>query len=248
MSSSETWVLPATTTPADTTIERRHTPEGPYEAYRDCLRWDFGFTCAFCLLHETDLAPLGVEGLALAWVEHARLKSNDGARDEYANCHFACRMCNQARGRRPSVDDEGAVLLDPAAVPWGAHFERDADELLPRTGDRDARYTWLAYNLDDARKVDARRCRREEIDEGWEALEIATRDLAALDAALDAARGTGRMALVDRRREVSVQLGIARRQLLRHRAVPLDPPEACACDAADARTLAAHVRNSCRAL
>ncbi len=58
--------LPRQTQPPATPIERRHAPApGRYDSFRPCLRWDFGFTCAFCLLHEADLAEHGTEGTGL---------------------------------------------------------------------------------------------------------------------------------------------------------------------------------------
>ena len=49
-------VLPCRTQPPDRATELRHAPlAAKYEAYRDCLRWEFGFTCAVCLVHESDV-------------------------------------------------------------------------------------------------------------------------------------------------------------------------------------------------
>ena len=45
--------LPAQIIPADTALKRRHHPhpvETDYKVFRECLRWEFGFTCAICLL------------------------------------------------------------------------------------------------------------------------------------------------------------------------------------------------------
>mgnify|MGYP001050588417 CR=1 FL=1 len=38
-------------------VRRMHAPsvQPKYRSYVDCLRWDFGFTCPFCLMHEPDL-------------------------------------------------------------------------------------------------------------------------------------------------------------------------------------------------
>jgi hypothetical protein len=56
-------ILPPVTQPWPQVIVRQHKPpEAKYKTYRACLRWEFGFSCAFCLLHETDLMPCGAEG------------------------------------------------------------------------------------------------------------------------------------------------------------------------------------------
>lgn len=129
--------------------------------YRDCLRWDFGFTCAFCLLHELDLfGGLGGEGLGGTTIEHRVLRSEDPNRQsEYGNCIYACRFCNRARSAHP-LKSRGRCLLDPTSEAWGRHFVVREDFLKPVAGDVDAIYTHEAYDLDDPRKVERRRARR----------------------------------------------------------------------------------------
>ena len=185
MTSSRTQILPAVTVLPPVAAERRHSPEGAYGTYRDCIRGDFGFTCPFCLLHESDLTSLGVEGLALTWIEHLLLKSTEGEADRYGNCVYACQMCNRARGRTASVCSDGAQLLDPTGVGWADHFERQDDRLSPRPGDADAGYTWLAYDIDDARKVHARARRRQDVEQAWELHAIDSRNLQRIDEALE---------------------------------------------------------------
>ena len=62
--------LPPTTLPASEPIARRHAPDGAWASFRACLRWEFGFTCAFCLLHEADFLEHGAEGSGLFATEH----------------------------------------------------------------------------------------------------------------------------------------------------------------------------------
>lgn len=62
-------ILPPVTLPPRQPTTRRHEPKAAfgaegYQAYRACLRWEFGFTCSFCLMHEADLTGgRAVEGL-----------------------------------------------------------------------------------------------------------------------------------------------------------------------------------------
>lgn len=164
-------ILPPQTLPPTKPTHRRHSPrpadgnEG-YRTYRACLRWDFGFTCPFCLLHESDLAgAAGVKGSGVTTVEHRIPRHADPRRaNDYDNCLYACRYCNRARGALP-VATKHATLLDPTGEAWGEHFRAEGDRLLPAVGDADASHTHDAYDLDDPRKVEMRRCRREVVDE-----------------------------------------------------------------------------------
>src|SRR5437868_5698501 len=109
--------LPPRTTPAKARLERRHAPpRAHYATYRACVRWEFGFSCAFCLTHEADLLDHGVEGTGLTSIEHRLPQSHDesgGSINDYGNCFYACRFCNRARGVEALVDTDGRRLLDP---------------------------------------------------------------------------------------------------------------------------------------
>lgn len=169
-------ILPGVTQPWRAQIARRHTPQpSGYWRYRPCLRWEFGFTCAFCLLHEVDFAPLGVERLGVMQIEHFTPQSLDPAlRDLYGNCFYICRLCNRARQNAPNRDPRGrGKLLNPCERSWSDAFTVVNDELLPRdSSDPDAAYTWEAYDLSDPNKTMRRRNRREAIEKrraflGW---------------------------------------------------------------------------------
>lgn len=162
-------ILPEVTVPSAIPMTRNHTPKESkaakgYQKYRQCLRWEFGFTCAFCLVHETDWTCIRVtERTGLFSVEHVLPQStNKGKASKYGNCVLACRSCNTAR-RDKSVHRNGAKLLDPTTVPWGSHFLAEDDCLKPLTGDKDAKYTHEAYRIDDSLKVDCRAERRNRI-------------------------------------------------------------------------------------
>jgi hypothetical protein len=162
-------ILPPSIAPWQDCLSRRHAPPPQtgrygYQSFRQCLRWEFGFTCAFCLCHESDLALYGVEGTGLTGVEHFVPCTTDTARvNDYTNCFYACRFCNLDRATRANVDHvSGSRLLDPCEAVWAQHFERVRDELTPR--DQAARYTHKTYNLDHPRKVSMRRFRRETLE------------------------------------------------------------------------------------
>lgn len=170
--SVKAWVmllLPPITKLPQAPFGRRHMPprmKRDYTLYRNCLRWDFGFTCATCLLHERDLANYGTEGLGVTQIEHFQPQSLEPSRiTDYSNLLYICRFCNGARSDCEVVDPQtGHRLLDPSLEIWAAHFTIVNDEILPNNGDGDAEYTAYTYDINDLRKVALRRRRRETLE------------------------------------------------------------------------------------
>lgn len=228
-------VLPPVTQPPEAPIPRRHRPRpaGRWGQYRSCLRWDFGFTCAFCLLHDADVhGGLPGEGLGGTTVEHVIARSTDPSlAAEYENCVYACRWCNRSRSAHPT-EHEGVRLLDPTRVAWGDHFVARTDTLVPADGDPDARATHRAYSLDDPRKVGRRRVRRELVSDR---LRLIVRQGAEFTELLQLAdtlwrRDPGRFGRVMREiRRLRHDAGRALEDLRRYEAVPGDAPRTCRC-------------------
>lgn len=168
-------ILPPVTHPPKQPFIRQHQPrlidhEKGYHTFVPCLRWEFGFTCAFCLLHEGDLAEFGIEiNMRQFSVEHRELQKDDANRPDkqanlYSNCLYACMLCNRARSTKPLYGDNNVKLLDPTVDAWADHFEAYNDRLIPKTPE--AIHTDSVYRLDDRRKNKLRRTRRERIEEG----------------------------------------------------------------------------------
>lgn len=161
--------LPPVALPSITIAIRKHAPsksstKGAYKRFKACLRADFSFSCAFCLLHEAELS--GGQGAArtgLMGIEHLELRSKTRVevQNSYANCYLACRFCNEARNAKPLHDPARGSLLDPCATPWADHFAAQGDRLVFDPANRDATYTDDTYDLNDERKVSRRRMRRE---------------------------------------------------------------------------------------
>jgi len=171
-------ILPSQTTPPTSPIERRHRPRPVrgrqgYLKFRPCLRWDFGFTCPFCLLHESDFVRGGcAEGSGVTWIEHLAPQSHDPAqRNAYSNLLYCCGFCNRARSNRPLKSARGEIL-NPTQTTWANRFEVQGDELQPKAGDPNAVYTHACYDLADPRKTTLRRLRREVIEHHRELLTV----------------------------------------------------------------------------
>lgn len=235
---------PETVVPT-TPITRRHHPQGRYENHRPCLRWDFGFTCALCLVHEAHHAPEtgrpgGVEGGGAMWIEHVVPQSaSTRDRNRYSNCLWSCRACNRARDVIPGVGPEGQRLLDPTQAAWGAHFTLRMDHqraeafLDTPSDDRDGGYTQTTYDINAPLKSAMRywRWKRvltlvryvEELAREIPLLEHLAQTLPVPQEAADAATR-----VVESRERLREHLSELDR---RWRSVPADAPASCACGA-----------------
>jgi hypothetical protein len=221
--------LPFSTEPWRLAIVRRHEPAetSDYRDFRDCLRWEFGFSCAFCLLHESDLSSNGTEGWGLMWIEHAELQSErPDLANQYENCFYSCRFCNQARGARPSINKQLHQLLTPCAYPWRDLFDLVADEIQVRGKRPDASYTLEAYDLNEPRKVRMRRKRRTTL---RERIDVVTESRPLHDRLLARARDTGDPTLVEDALEAWKHFHRAWRDLETFVAIPEDVNDHCAC-------------------
>ena len=228
-------ILPGSTRPWRKSFARRHSPPAAdYETYRPCLRWEFGFSCAFCLCHEVDLMLGGVEGWAITQIEHFVPKSRTTSlRDVYSNCFYICRRCNNARGVAANIDADGRKLLNPCVTVWRKHFTLVNGELRFRADDKDAEYTCKAYKLNDPVKVRLRRLRSRAIKKrvGFlrrtRGLEAALRNRLKSSTELDS--NAELLKLVHLAQEMSNARTMAREELFRFRPIPEDRDKRCLC-------------------
>jgi hypothetical protein len=233
-------ILPQRTLPPHVKIDRRHNPRKVlsrfgYRAFRACLRWEFGFTCAFCLLHESDFTEHGGEGLGFMGIEHFLPVSADpGQVSSYDNCFYCCRLCNEARSKAPVVNPFGSKLLNPCAHVWGMHFFSSTDNLLPVAADSEAVYTAWAYDLNDPRRRSMRRARRERLDECLSMLEDGPGLIAStLTACQRAGTRQEAAALVLVADRLHKEILRALREVQRYAAIPRDAGRSCRCGTAD---------------
>ena len=225
-------ILPAFTKPWDRTLQRNHRPaprdgKRGYRGYRPCLRWEFGFSCAFCLGHEADFVVHGTEGAGVTQIEHFQPISHaPEGRNDYGNCFYICRFCNIARGNKPVKTEAGVRLLNPCVEIWSEHFVIAQDRLQPQKSE-DANYTHTIYDLDDPRKVTMRRHRRNTIEE---CLKIVEKGPDLRDRLLERAVKADRPQLVEEARLVDRAIRLAWRDLIQFSAVPTDADVNCACE------------------
>ena len=236
--------LNPTTRPWTRKIERRHKPRGKkYSSFKSCLRWEFGFFCAFCQLHEKDLKLSGVEGWSLVQIEHSIPQSEaESKRDVYENCLLICERCNKSRRASPNFDEAGSPLLDPCAVVWSNHFERVEDELRPILEDKGAEYTWHCYDLDDPRKVILRTMRRTWMEKCAERIAVlADLESRVGDQAVDLADSALRSELlksIDLARELRATKRVFCDKLDEYSPLPEDRGSRCGCRNAKYHSLA----------
>jgi hypothetical protein len=230
-----TSILPSRALLLDHPIERRHAPITDagsyrgYEAFRPCLRWDFFFTCPFCLLHEAQVSPDGAAGSSQFWIEHLVPQSQrSDLRNTYDNLVYTCRRCNQARRSKARSDATGRRLLDPCADVWSAHFIEAQDELKPTTGD--GSYTALTYDINSRPKVTLRRMRRETVEESLHVLASVPALLDAMMAAISLQPRSEQHIRLEIAERLHKSMAAARRALLQLTAIPADADDACACE------------------
>jgi hypothetical protein len=232
-------ILPPSTRPWDELFERSHTPKlstavRGYQSYRPCLRWDFGFSCAFCLLHESDL-NLGGAGAALMETEHfVPISHVPALENRYSNCFYICHFCNHSRGEQPNHEPSGqGRLLNPCLDIWSEHFILEEDRLHFRDKDPDAVYTRDAYDLNDERKVRMRKLRREILEDfamNWDECRRVSDGLLGefMSSENSSAR---RLEMLDKARSLRGKYKSAHEQLFEYfGAIPWNAPQPCRCE------------------
>lgn len=235
-----TRILAPRTRPHAARIERRHSPTSKrgalsYSQFKDCLRWDFGFTCAICLLHEHHLVlpGTGADKTGQMTVEHIVIKSTpEGAplENEYENCLWVCRFCNGKRGdRHLHVKEDGTRLLNPIMDVWTDHFDLVEDQLVPRSGDRDAEYTRDAYGINESMRVERRKALAELIEDQRSRLTSEQARVEQLDAEIPCTDTPEREELVTERGRAAKRWERALKALTSLSGVPNDRPSSCRC-------------------
>ncbi len=241
-------ILPPRTEPPRTKLDRVHWPQrGGYTTYRPCLRWEFGFTCAFCLLHEGDFEAHGVQGSGKTSIEHHWLqKDREDLIDSYTNCLYSCRFCNRARGQRPNVDADGHHLLEPTSTAWHLHFRYSGTKLVPVPGDPDAEYTCAAYDFNDPRKQTCRNDRQKAIRRAFDAINrTAAPRVRLLGLAQRLPLLEDRIAVLQAAADLEMARRHAIQDLRRYFPIPSDKDATCCCKVAVVLKLPTFLADQC---
>lgn len=237
-------ILPEEINPFPQQITRRHKPKRTrrkdgYQSFRQCLRWEFGFTCALCLLHESDLAPRGAEsaeGFRLTTVEHLTTRhARPELANAYRNCIYACQMCNGARSTKPRTW-HGARLLNPVTSVWSEHFAAAKGYLVPRPGDADAAYTESAYDLNDPIKVGIRLARARHLAYLLKVVRRGPAQLRTLEVEIARTSGTVGNVLREYAAKLKEDIAVALEEIQRYAAIPRDRKTQAGCKCLHAGT------------
>jgi hypothetical protein len=129
------------------------------------------------------------------------------------------------------MDEAGRKLINPCSHVWAERFFSTGDDhLLPDTADPDAVYTAETYDLNDLRKVERRRLRRERLAEWLGVLRegpLHVRSLIALSETVPSL--TDAAALLETAASLRNRILRASVEIRRYAAAPVDSAEACLC-------------------
>ena len=132
MSKSPTSRAATVATTKSDLVVRSHVPPGlAYEEYREYLRPDFFFSCAYCTIGESEAG-----GIRFAIDHYEPQRHCPDLKDVYDNLMYACNQCNVLKGdRTPSGElrAQGYLLFRPDQHLYAEHFDRTGFRLTKKT-------------------------------------------------------------------------------------------------------------------
>jgi hypothetical protein len=145
--------------------KRAHKPHSarPYIQYRECLRLEFSFTCAYCLANEREVGPSAAYGGFE--VEHFRPQGSHRfkhLKSFYPNLLWACHACNRSKGDSwPTPEEEvaGFRFVDPTVEALGAHLCIRGEQVVASS--KPGQHMCDEINLNSALHKERRRRRSE---------------------------------------------------------------------------------------
>jgi 5-methylcytosine-specific restriction endonuclease McrA len=106
-------------------------PGMKYPEYRDHLRYDFFFSCAYCTTTEAE-----AQGIRMT-IDHYEPRSvRRDLENDYANLMYACDPCNTLKGSRCPTSEaraHGHRFFRPDQDVRRQHFEQSGIRLNPKT-------------------------------------------------------------------------------------------------------------------
>jgi hypothetical protein len=198
-------------------------------------------------LATADFVEHGIERTGLTGIEHKAPRSREvGLINDYSNCFYACRFCNDARSDAPTSDQNARHLLDPCSTGWASRFRLDGQSLVPCDGD--AEYTAETYDLNDPRKIVMRRSRAQAIGAARRVLAEMPARIRRLLQLVDRLSEAEQTVILDAAEHLQLQIVAARQELSRFVAVPHDADEECRCGSSIVLELPAFLAPQCAEL
>jgi 5-methylcytosine-specific restriction endonuclease McrA len=106
-------------------------PGKPYKEYRQYLRRDFFFSCAYCTMSESEALAIRMT------IDHYEpRKARPDLENIYGNLMYACDECNRRKGDRyppPEARAGGHRFFRPDEDIRNEHFDRNGIRVEPRT-------------------------------------------------------------------------------------------------------------------
>jgi hypothetical protein len=106
-------------------------PGKRYTEYRQQLRKDFFYSCAYCTMTEFEAQSIRMT------IDHYEPRNpRDDLENEYSNLMYSCSPCNERKGYRyppPEARANGHRFFRADAEPRADHFVLDGKELKSRT-------------------------------------------------------------------------------------------------------------------
>jgi hypothetical protein len=219
---------------------RRHAPpkSRPYVEYRECLRLEFRYTCAYCLTTEREVGP--VDEFARFEIEHFKPQGRrkfKHLRCFYPNLLWSCHECNREKGDIwPDASEvaQGYHFIDPGQTALGLHLALSGSRVVSLTNAGE--YMIDEIGLNSAIHI-YRRERRAQLLTIFATLDVSAQSLRTkLAAAVNHAALLGEL---DR-----IEASIAEiRTMLEPTAPPWDAAISCACDGNSNRRSRRQTRN-----
>ena len=113
-------------------VQRSAPPVLPtYGSYKQYLRFDFYYACAYCSTSEVEAGAIGFE------IDHYKPRVEGGS-DDYENLMWSCEHCNGGASKGdwwPTADQQaqGIRLLRPDFDNLAEHYDLDGTELKSKS-------------------------------------------------------------------------------------------------------------------
>ena len=94
-----------------------------YQKYKQPLRHDFFYSCAYCSIDESEATSIGFQ------IDHYQPQAEGGAKSDYSNLMWTCQLCNRSKWKywnaQPCLQVINIEFDDPHD-----HFDFSFDEIM----------------------------------------------------------------------------------------------------------------------